>query len=83
MESIKNDNLSEIAGKYNINPNVICGWRKQFVEKGYQLFETKPDQENKALRNKISKLEQMLRKKEVELRLLKNFADFYESQNTS
>ena len=82
LETIKNDNLSEISRKYNIGANLLSKWRSDLIKQGYSLFETTPNQENNALKGKVAKLEQMVGKKEVELSLLKNFSDFYQSQNT-
>jgi len=82
LEAIKNDNLSEISRKYGIGANVVSNWKKHLLEQGCRIFETSPNQENKELKNQISKLEQMLGKKEIELNLLKNFSDFYQSRNT-
>lgn len=81
-EAIKSGNLSEISRKYDVGVNVISNWTKHLDGQGYHIFETTPDQQNKQLRGKISKLEQMVGKKEIELNLLKNFSDFYEFQNT-
>ena len=81
-QAIKTGNLSEISRKYDVGVNVISTWVKHLEEQGYHIFETTPDQQNKQLKSKISKLEQMVGKKEIELNLLKNFSDFYESQNT-
>jgi len=77
------DNISEIARKYDLNPNLIYIWRDQLIERGLKVFETSPDQVVNELKTKVSRLEQMLGKKEVELNLIKNFSDFYSSQNTS
>ena len=53
------------------------------MKEGYHVFETTPDKEKEKTNKKIAKLEQMIGKKEVELNLLKNFSDFYESENGS
>lgn len=82
VEAIKTNNYSEIARKYDISVNIVSNWTNHLLEQGARIFETSPDQENKELKAKIAKLEQMLGKKEVELNLLKNFSDFYESRNT-
>lgn len=82
IEAIKTDNLSEISRKYGVSVNVIANWKNHLLEQGSHIFETTPDQENKELKAKIAKLEQMLGKKEVELNLIKNFSDFYESRST-
>ncbi len=83
LETIKNSNLSEISRKYSVSVNVLSNWRAQLLERGTHIFETAPDQENKELKHKIVRLEQMVGKKEVELSLIKNFSDFYAFQNTS
>lgn len=82
LEAVKANNLSDISRKYNVPVNVISNWKNQLNERGHHVFTTAPDQENKQLKAKIARLEQMLGKKEVELALLKNFSDFYESRNT-
>lgn len=83
IDSIKKDNLSEISRQYGVSVNLLSNWRMQLTERGSHAFETSPDQEKNQLKNKIGRLEQMLGKKEVELSLLKNFSDFYESPNTA
>ena len=80
-EAIKTGNLSVISRKYGVGVNTISTWVKHLEEQGFHIFETTPDQQNKQLKTKISKLEQMVGKKEVELNLLKNFSDFYQSQD--
>jgi transposase-like protein len=81
-EAIKTGNLSEISRKYGIGVNLLSAWTKLLDEQGFHVFETTPDQQNNQLKGKIAKLEQMVGKKEVELNLLKNFSDFYQSQDT-
>ena len=83
IEAIKANNLSGISRKYDVPANVISAWRDLLLEHGSKLFETAPDQQVSVLKNKVARLEQMLGKKEVELNLLKNFSDFYESKNTT
>ena len=83
IEAVKTNNLSEISRKYSVSFGILSNWRNQLLEQGSRIFETSPDQESAALKAKIAKLEQMLGKKEVELSLLKNFSDFYESRSTT
>ena len=82
LEVIRTDNVSEIARKYSMNPNILYLWRDQLIERGVKIFETSPDQTTNELKAKVGRLEQMIGKKEVELNLLKNFSDFYSSRNT-
>ncbi len=82
MEATSTDSVSEIARKYGLNANVIYLWKKQLIERGPKAFETAPDQNVRELKSKVARLEQMVGKKEVELNLLKNFSDFYSSQDT-
>jgi len=82
LEAVHTDNIAEIARKYNLNANLLYLWRDQLIERGAAVFETAPDQAVNELKSKVSRLEQMIGKKEVELNLLKNFSDFYSSRNT-
>ena len=82
VEALKTSNLSEVSRKYDLSVNLISNWKDRLLEQGARIFEASPDQERNELKIKIAKLEQMLGKKEVELSLLKNFSDFYESRNT-
>lgn len=81
-EAFKTGNLSEVSRKYGVGVNIISNWVKHLGEQGFHIFETTPDQQNNQLKSKIAKLEQMVGKKEIELNLLKNFSDFYQSQDT-
>ncbi len=83
LEAVRTNNIAEIARKYGLNPNLLYLWRDQLIERGASIFETTPDQTIEELKSKVNRLEQMIGKKEVELSLLKNFSDFYASQNTS
>lgn len=81
MESIKKDSLSEVARQYGIGANLLSKWRSDFLEGGHSFFETKPNQEVESLKKQVHRLEQLVGKKEIELNLIKNFADFYQSQS--
>jgi transposase-like protein len=81
VESFKKDSLAEVAREYGFGVNLLSKWRSDCLKNGYHLFETKPDQEVARLKKKLHQTEQLVGKKEVELALIKNFTDFYESQN--
>lgn len=82
LEAVRTNNISEIARKYGLNPNLLYLWRDQLIERGAEVFAAAPDQEANQLKAKVGRLEQLIGKKEVELNLLKNFSDFYSSRNT-
>ena len=82
-EAVKTGNLPLVSRKYGVGVNIISTRVKHLDEQGFRIFETAPDQQNKQLKSKIAKLERMVGKKEVELNLLKNFSDFYQSQDTT
>ena len=71
----------EVARRYNMNSNLVSKWKTAFLEHGPEMFETNTNKELVHLRAKVAKLEQIIGKKEIELNLIKNFADFYQSQN--
>ncbi|MFH1900305.1 MAG: transposase [Patescibacteria group bacterium] len=81
IESIKKGSVSEIARTYGFGVNLLSKWRSDFLKGGHQFFDKKPDRDIERLRKRIEKLEQIIGKKEVELNLIKNFSDFYESQS--
>jgi len=72
VESLSREGkLIDIARQYGINPNLITKWRKEFFERGCQIFEQgSPAQEAE---RKIGDLQRIIGKKEVEIELLKNF----------
>lgn len=74
--------LSELSRKYGLAHSLLSKWKSHLLKHGSHIFETNPDTEKEALKRKMARLEQMIGKKEVELNLLKNFSDFYQSQNS-
>lgn len=80
LETIKEDNVSAVARKHSVNVNLVSRWRKEFLTQGEKIFRKNGVDEHRELKKKIADLERMLGKKEVELGLLKNFADFYGSR---
>jgi len=83
LESIKKDNVVQVAREHGISHGMLSNWKKQFTDNAPQVFESITNKEITNLNNKIKDLERMLGKKEVELNLLKNFSDFYQSKNTT
>ena len=81
VESIIKNNVSEVARSYGIGANLLSKWRSEFLSGGHTFFNDKPDQDIVKLNKKVRQLEQLVGKKEVELNLIKNFADFYQSQS--
>ena len=61
----------QIAKQYGIHPNSVGLWKKQFLERGAEIF-TEDDRVQEYER-RLADLEQLLGKKEVEIALLKNF----------
>ena len=61
----------QIAKLYGVHPNSVGVWKKQFLERGSEIFA----QDNAAQEHerRLAELEQLLGKKEVEIALLKNF----------
>ena len=61
----------QIAKQYGIHPNSVGLWKKQFLERGAELFAH--DDSVQEYERRLADLEQLLGKKEVEIALLKNF----------
>jgi len=81
IESLKKDSVSEVARQYGFGVNLLSKWRSDFLKGGHTFFEDKPNQDVVRLQKRVNQLEQIIGKKEVELNLIKNFADFYQSQS--
>ena len=61
----------EVAKAYGVHPNSASTWRRQFLEKGPEVFAE--DNTIQEYEKRIGELEQLLGKKELEIALLKNF----------
>ncbi len=72
MEALSGEKTpGQIAKQYGIHPNSVSLWKKQFLEKGPELFAE--DSTVQQYERRLADLEQLLGKKEVEIALLKNF----------
>ncbi len=72
METIKSRKaIGQIARAYGVHPITIHNWRKEFMEKGPEIFGQKTTIHE--YENKIREFEQLIGHKEVEIALLKNF----------
>jgi len=63
--------VAQAAKAYGVHPNSIQAWRREFLEKGPELFAqngTVAEYEQR-----VAKMERLLGQKEVEIALLKNF----------
>jgi transposase len=71
VEALKGEKTPAQIGKaYGVHPNSVGLWKKMFLERGAEIFETGGKKETE---RRIGELEQLLGKKEVEISLLKNF----------
>ena len=63
IEAIKEqETLSELAKRFEVHPQMISNWKREFIARGVEIFSTKaPDGEaakrEKALYEKIGRLE--------------------------
>ena len=74
LEVLKGDREAvEIARAYGIHPGTVSCWKQQFLNKGPELFGK--DTTLAQYEKRISELERLLGRKEVEIALLKNFTD--------
>ncbi len=72
IEAIKGQRqISEIALDYEVHPNQISNWKKQFMEKGSTVFSTKKDSQVVELENNEEDLFKKIGKQQIELDFLK------------
>jgi len=63
LEAIKERyTLAELSKKYEVHPNMITKWKREFLERSTEIFETQPPEtdfeaEREKLYAKIGKLE--------------------------
>jgi transposase-like protein len=63
IEALKErETLAELSKRYEVHPNIISKWKKEFIERAGEIFETKaPDKQAEIdiekLYTKIGKLE--------------------------
>jgi transposase len=63
--------VAEIARAFNIHPITLHQWKREFMEKGPEIFGGSSQFKN--YEKRIRDLERLIGQKEVELALLKNF----------
>ena len=81
IESINKGSITEVARSYGFGVNLLSKWRSEFLKEGHLFFNNKSDCNIIKLKKKVGQLEQIIGKKEIELNLIKNFSDFYQSQS--
>lgn len=62
---------AEVARAYGVHPVTLSRWKKEFMEKGAEVFGGSGEVQE--YERRISDLERMVGQKEVEIALLKNF----------
>lgn len=77
IESLIKGNVTRVARQYDIHPNLVSNWRTLFNKQGNTIFDGKNIDVESKYKKKISELENLIGKKEVEINLLKNYLDFY------
>jgi len=68
-----NREAAEIARAYNIHPTTVSRWKQEFLDNGAEVFGK--DKTVARYEKRIKELEQLLGRKEVEIALLRNFAE--------
>jgi transposase-like protein len=71
VELLGGKDTAQVARAYGVHPTSLGHWRRQFMETGPELFSA--DSTTKQYEKKVSELERLLGKKEVEIAFLKNF----------
>ena len=72
MEAIKGEkSVGQLARSYNVHPISILLWKKEFMERGPEIFSQKTTIRD--YERRIRELERLIGHKEVEIALLKNF----------
>jgi len=72
LEAIKHERANtEIARQYDIHPQLIVNWKREFFQKAPSIFEEKRKKKNDS--KKMENLEKIIGQQTIEIQLLKNF----------
>ena len=72
LEAIKRKGShTEIARQYDIHPQMVTNWKREFFQKGSSVFEK--EQKKESASKKIEELEKIIGQQTIEIQLLKNF----------
>ena len=72
LEAIKGTRqISEIASEFEIQPNQIINWKKQFLDNGEKVFSTKKNDEVTTLENEKNDLFKKVGEQTVQIDWLK------------
>jgi len=66
--------LSQIAGEYNLHPNLISSWKKQLVEEGTSVFSSTAAREQRDQETREAELYEQIGRLKMELEWLKKKA---------
>lgn len=81
LKALISGKSAETARQYGVTTGLVSKWISYLKTNGASIYATHPDKETENLKTKITKLEQLVGQKEIELSLMKNFLDFYASPN--
>ncbi|HSR54113.1 MAG TPA: transposase [Acidobacteriota bacterium] len=74
LEALRSERTeAEVARAYQVHPVTLSKWKKQFLEKGCEVFAGK--ESDREYEKRIAELERMVGRKELEIALLKNFLE--------
>jgi transposase-like protein len=80
LEAIKGQRqISEIAAEYNVHPNQITTWKKQFIANGADVFGVKSDDNTQELENTQEDLFKKIGQQQYEIDWLKKNLNRLES----
>ena len=65
METFQKDSVAEVARQYDIHPNQVTMWRKEFQENGPKIFDSSQSKREEEYRKRINQLENLMGKKSM------------------
>jgi transposase-like protein len=78
LESLQKDkHAADIARAYGIDQNLVSKWKREFLERGREIFECPAHNESE---KRVNDLEHIIGQQTVEIQLLKKFLGHYSSR---
>jgi transposase-like protein len=72
METFQRDSVAQVARQYDVHPNQVTMWRREFQTNGATVFDSGTSKREEQYRKRITQLENLMGKKELLLQLQPN-----------
>jgi transposase-like protein len=81
IESFQKNKVAAVARRYSVHPNLLRKWRRELIQRGECVFERCTEAQQ--FRKRITELEKLICKKDIEINVLKSCVDQFVPSRSS